>query len=293
MVGDIASAYRNACTHSECVSMFAGYIPGDNAIVIDMSAAFGWTGSAGTYSTLGGAVAFTHGSAGDGHHPSGFYNYHLIDDHVNVAADVGSRCDDIERSLRRAMTPVIGPTAVNDQKLTSWSTRQKILGLIFDMKCGMVAMPASKISKAQQLVAQAFHASSLSRSSFRPLLGTLRNVATCVRPAQAFLQHLRVGEHNFYRCSQVHVSETMRADLLWWWHILSTSSLNGISLEYFDSLPEPYIIAVADATDAGDCALVSAQNLALTYEFSTDEQLLIQAFNSGSDNAFDINYPSC
>ncbi|KAG3184250.1 hypothetical protein PC128_g13852 [Phytophthora cactorum] len=254
MVGDIASAYRNACTHSECVYMFAWYIPGDNAIMIDMSATFGWTGSAGTYSTLGGAVAFTHGSAGDGHHPSGFYNYHLLDDHVNVAADVGSRCDDIERSLRHAMTPVMDPTAVNDQKLTSWSTHQKILGLIFDMKCGVMATPASEISKAQQLVTQVFHASSLSRFSFRPLLGTLRNVATCVRPAQAFLQRLRVGERNVYQCSQVRVSETMRADLLWWWHILSTSSLNGISLEYFDSLPEPDIIAVADATDAGACA---------------------------------------
>ncbi|KAJ8507631.1 hypothetical protein ON010_g18950 [Phytophthora cinnamomi] len=38
--------------------MFAGHLPEDNAIIIDISATFGWTGSAGTYSVLGGAVAF-------------------------------------------------------------------------------------------------------------------------------------------------------------------------------------------------------------------------------------------
>ncbi|KAG3198440.1 hypothetical protein PC128_g6029 [Phytophthora cactorum] len=187
MTGDVASAYRNACPHRECVYMFAGYIPEDNAIVIDMFTAFGWTGSAGTYSILGGAVAFIHGSTGDGHHPFGFYNYHWVDDLINVTADVGSRCADIEWSLRHAMTSVMGLTAVNNHKFTSWSTRQKILGIIFDTKCGTVAMPDSKINKAQQLVPRAFHASSLSHSSFRSLLGSLRHVTTCVRPAQVFL----------------------------------------------------------------------------------------------------------
>ncbi|KAG2997505.1 hypothetical protein PC120_g21267 [Phytophthora cactorum] len=37
MAGDVASAYRNACTHNECAFMFAGHIPEDNAIVIDLS----------------------------------------------------------------------------------------------------------------------------------------------------------------------------------------------------------------------------------------------------------------
>ncbi|KAE9080903.1 hypothetical protein PF010_g22212 [Phytophthora fragariae] len=76
MAGDVASAYRNAYTHSAYVHMFAGFIPEDNAIIIDMSAAFGWTGSAGTYSVLGGAVAFIHGSTGSGTRRRGFYNYH-------------------------------------------------------------------------------------------------------------------------------------------------------------------------------------------------------------------------
>lgn len=59
MAGDVASAYRNACTHSKCVYMFAGHISVDDIIIIDISAAFGWTGSTGTYSILDGAVAHT------------------------------------------------------------------------------------------------------------------------------------------------------------------------------------------------------------------------------------------
>ncbi|KAE9018535.1 hypothetical protein PR003_g3125 [Phytophthora rubi] len=76
VAGDVATAYRYACTHSECERYFCGHISEDNAIIIDMSAAFGWTGSAGTYSVLGGAVAFIHGSTCDVDHPSGYFNYH-------------------------------------------------------------------------------------------------------------------------------------------------------------------------------------------------------------------------
>ncbi|KAF1794594.1 hypothetical protein GQ600_24012 [Phytophthora cactorum] len=32
MSGDVAAAYRNVCTHSECVHRFAGHIPEDNTI---------------------------------------------------------------------------------------------------------------------------------------------------------------------------------------------------------------------------------------------------------------------
>ncbi|KAE9175954.1 hypothetical protein PF005_g25173 [Phytophthora fragariae] len=73
MSGDVASAYRNVCTLSECVYMFARHIP-----------AFGWTGSSGTYGVLGGAVAFAHGSTTNATHPVGFYNYRWVDDHINV-----------------------------------------------------------------------------------------------------------------------------------------------------------------------------------------------------------------
>ncbi|KAG2856503.1 hypothetical protein PC119_g16210 [Phytophthora cactorum] len=111
MAGDVASAYRNACTHSECVFMFAGHIPEDNTIIIDLSAAFGWTGSSETYGILGGAVAFIHWPCTNDAHLRDFYNYHWVDDHVNVAPDTRTNCIDIDCSLRHAMTVVMGPDA--------------------------------------------------------------------------------------------------------------------------------------------------------------------------------------
>ncbi|KAF4131546.1 hypothetical protein GN958_ATG07495 [Phytophthora infestans] len=90
MAGDVASAFRNACTHSECLLMFAGHIPEDNAIVMDLSAAFGWAANSGLCWSLRGAVAFIHGSCINDAHPNGFYNYHWVDDHVNVAPDTGT-----------------------------------------------------------------------------------------------------------------------------------------------------------------------------------------------------------
>ncbi|ETP40653.1 hypothetical protein F442_12058 [Phytophthora nicotianae P10297] len=290
MAGDIASAYRNACTHSACVFACAGHIPEDNAIIIDLSAAFGWAGLAGTYSVLGGAVAFIHGSSTDAAHPDGYYNYHWVDDHVNVTADIGSCCADVERSLRFAMAAVMGPSAVNEDKFSPWCTRQKVLGLIFDTSPATVAMPASKTTKARNMIANALQSDKLSRSKFRSLLGSLRHVATCIRPARSFRQRLREGEQRLHRYANVRISPPMRDDLLWWRYILHNPLLNGVPLCYFYALPEPDFTVFTDSSDEGICALVPALRLALTYRFSAAEIQLIRDLKRGADNGFDINY---
>ncbi|GMF51323.1 unnamed protein product [Phytophthora fragariaefolia] len=84
-----------------------------------------------------------------------FFNYHWVDDHINVAADVGTNCEDMERSLRYAMTTIIGSGAVNEDKFTEWNTSQKILGLQFETIAETIAIPAAKIAKARNLVASA------------------------------------------------------------------------------------------------------------------------------------------
>jgi len=220
MAGNVTRAYRNAGIHSDSVHLFAGHIPEDNAIVIDLAAAFGWTGSSGTYGVLGGAGAHIHSSCVNSAHAAGFYNYHWVDDHVNVAPDTCTNCADIDRSLRQAMTVVMGLAAVTEHKFTPWSTQLKVLGLIFDTVARTVAMPHSKIIKAHHLVRHATHTCSLTRGEYRSLLGSLRHVATCVRPARVFLQRLREGERREHRVNRISVSSAMREDLHWWQHIL-------------------------------------------------------------------------
>ncbi|POM78382.1 Hypothetical protein PHPALM_4091 [Phytophthora palmivora] len=66
------------------------------------------------------------------------------------------------------------------------------------------------------------------------------------------------------------MTEDMKQDLLWWWHVLHTHHLNGVSLEYFNTLPVPDVVIEMDASDF--------------------EGTLIRNFKNGEANGFDINY---
>ncbi|EGZ27813.1 hypothetical protein PHYSODRAFT_321541 [Phytophthora sojae] len=177
---DVAAAFRNLGTHNHSAHLFAGTIPEDNALVIDLSACFGWTGSPRFYGVIGDAIAHIHGTISNSYYPNGFLNNHWVDDHVCIAADVGSNCTDVEPSLRSAMTLILGPAAVNDDKFTLWATSQKFLDLVFNTSAGTISFPADKIVKARALVTDAYNSRALGRKQYRSLLGSLRHVVTCV-----------------------------------------------------------------------------------------------------------------
>ncbi|RLN93875.1 hypothetical protein BBJ28_00027154, partial [Nothophytophthora sp. Chile5] len=290
MAGDVASAFRNIGIHSNSVYLFAGHIEEDDVIVIELVAPFGWTGSPGFYEIAGGAIAHVHGAHANDVSPIGFFNYHWVDDHINVAADIGANCDDMDRSLRFAIVAVLGADAINTKKFTNWSTRQRVLGLVFDSVEEQVSMPADKIEKARHIVAATYSASTLSRKEYRSLMGSLRHVATCIRAARPFLQCLRQRESRLHRFQSVSVTYDMRQDLLWWWLVLHTPQLNGVSLDYFNTLPPPDVVVETDASDYGLCTLDIASRQALTYQFSTSERSLIAEFKEDVSNGFDINF---
>ncbi|RLN78794.1 hypothetical protein BBJ28_00023541 [Nothophytophthora sp. Chile5] len=290
MAGDVASAFRNIGIHSNSVYLFAGHIEEDDVIVIELVAPFGWTGSPGFYEIAGGAIAHVHGAHANDVSPTGFFNYHWVDDHINVAADIGANCDDMDRSLRFAIVAVLGADAINTKKFTNWSTRQRVLGLVFDSVEEQVSMPAEKIKKAWHIVAAAYSASTLPRKAYRSLMGSLRHVATCIRAARPFLQRLRQRESRLHRFQSVRNTYDMRNDLLWWWLVLHTPQLNGVSLDYFNTLPPPDVVVETDASDYGLCTLDIASRQALTYQFSTFERSQIAEFKEGVPNGFDINF---
>ncbi|OWY95526.1 hypothetical protein PHMEG_00034453 [Phytophthora megakarya] len=142
--GDVVSTFRNVCTHSERAHLFGGRMEKDNALAIAAAAAFRWPGSPATYGVIRGAIAYIHDSSVNRHQPRDLFNYYWVDDHINVASDIGHNCADAETSLCNAM-------------------RLKILGLMFDTAAGSVAIPQHKIDKAKACVVVSFHADSLSR----------------------------------------------------------------------------------------------------------------------------------
>ncbi|OWY92834.1 hypothetical protein PHMEG_00037997, partial [Phytophthora megakarya] len=281
--GDVATAFRNVCIQSRRAFLFGGWLERDNALVIDTSAAFGWSGSPATYDIVGGAIAYVHGNSTTNQQPDGMFNYYSVDDHINVAADIGSNCNDAEQSLRLAMTTILGPTAVNEDKFTSWKTRQKALGLIFDTVAGTVSMPAAQITKAAACVNAAYRATLLSRTDYRSLLGRLRHVATCVRLARAFLQRLRQQERHLHH-------RWGRQEISWWVIILRSPLLNGVPIDYFHSNPAPDVCVEMDASDSVQCALVAEDRRILRYAFSEVERGLILSTNTDPTVGFDMNY---
>ncbi|EGZ21135.1 hypothetical protein PHYSODRAFT_329162 [Phytophthora sojae] len=66
LLGDVATAFRNLGT---------------------------WTGSPGFCGVIGDAIAHIHGTTSNAYYPDGFFNYHWVDDHVCIAADVGKQDD--------------------------------------------------------------------------------------------------------------------------------------------------------------------------------------------------------
>ncbi|KAG3236460.1 hypothetical protein PI124_g18530 [Phytophthora idaei] len=188
------------------------------------------------------------------------------------------------------MVAILGADVINTEKFTEWETRQRVLGLEFDPIDEVVVMPLAKIRKARGIVASTYCSSSLTRKGYRSLMGSLRHVATCIRPASPCLQRLRQREAQLHPFQSVFVTEAMRDDLLWWWLILHILQLNGVYLEYFNALPPPDIVVKMDVSDFGLCALDVFAQEALTYTFTTAESELISEFNAGAVNGFDINF---
>ncbi|KAF1783124.1 hypothetical protein GQ600_15561 [Phytophthora cactorum] len=61
MTGDVATTFRNISIHRNRGYLFAGLIDEKTALMVELSAHFGWTGSPGFYEIFGGAISHIHG----------------------------------------------------------------------------------------------------------------------------------------------------------------------------------------------------------------------------------------
>ncbi|OWZ04743.1 hypothetical protein PHMEG_00023305 [Phytophthora megakarya] len=95
-------------------------------------------------------------------------------------------------------------------------------------------------------------------------------------------------ERFLHRWQTVKISEDMRSDLAWWPRILSTSSLNGVPMAYFNAAPPPDIIVEVDASNSGCCAFVRQEHKTLVYEFTSSERNLILQLKVNPNTGFDI-----
>ncbi|ETP42264.1 hypothetical protein F442_10823, partial [Phytophthora nicotianae P10297] len=259
--GDVQGAFRHLRLHAPDVHRMGGCLGHLQAGVIDLSAPFGWTGSPALYSVFGRAISTIVGRESPASmwpgHPDAtpFFAYEWVDDHVMMESDLGERCAVAEDTLRLAMLAVLGPTAINESKFTTWSTKARVLSLDWDSGARTVSMPPDKVKKAITRVNRAAAAARICTVDLQRLLGSLRHVATCLRAARPFYQRLSMLCAAAPRHGCTTISSWAAEDLRWFGSILRSGGLCQVPTRLFGTLPQPDVHVYMDASGNGLCLL--------------------------------------
>lgn len=190
MRGDVKWAFKHVRGHPSVCTKFAGLVPTQNTAVIDLALPFGWTGSPAHYGVFGSAISFlVRRESPSSMQPGGldtdlFFCFDWVGDHMLVEEDVGHRLELCECALRLAMLAVLGPRFINHKQFTAWSSQDRALGLDWDTEHQTVSIPEDKIAKALRRICTAQQKLSATRTELSQLLGSLRHVCSCIRPAK-------------------------------------------------------------------------------------------------------------
>ncbi|KAG3056299.1 hypothetical protein PI124_g23493 [Phytophthora idaei] len=217
-----------------------------------------------------------------------FFPYEWVDDHTMVEPDLPDRCRTAEDALCLAMLEVLGPTSINEDKFTSWSTTTIALGLEWDTVAGTVSIPVENIDKALARVRTLEDQRRVSKHELECLLDSLRHVVSCLHAARPFYQRL----HKLARCAPrfgcVLIKEDVRDDLRWFSSILKPGTLRGVRTRLFDRrLPQPDVHYYMDANKYAACMLDLARKLFMIIIFDEDERKLMTV--KDATTTFDIN----
>ena len=282
MAGDIKAAFRHLAVHADHARWFASHLPSARALVVDMSAPFGWTGSPIYYAVFGNGISHVVGNESpQSLNPSSssdderFFAYEWVDDHIMIELDRPGRLVAAETCLRLTMLLTLGPHAINDQRFTTWSTQLHALGLDWDLERGVVSMPGDKIAKALARVRALLGATRTTRLGLQRLLGSLRHVSSCLPAARAFFQSLHRVMVSAHRWGAFYITPGMRRDLEWFERILLHGSLVSVPVGLFAAITSHDLVVWVDASDDGLAAVDPVNRRFIRIVFDASEQLLV------------------
>lgn len=281
--GDVSGAFRHIPIAADHVRLFAATLPEDNALIIDTSCPFGWSGSPAFYHVAASQITGLYGLAGTTwlRQPNGFqgqfYPLVWVDDHVCIEVDVGTRTGEAAICLRQAMVAVLGPEAINEDKFRQFSTVCRALGLDWDTTTNepTVSVPVQKIAKGVRRIQEVLETRLVPPRLIHRLTGTLRYLSTCVTPAKPHISSLRPLTAHTSRNRRA-LSSEHKDDLRWCLLILKTAGLNQIPLAELLHSAEPKVHIFMDASDFGLCALSPQSCSFLQRPFSEAESALIR-----------------
>ncbi|OWZ01125.1 LOW QUALITY PROTEIN: hypothetical protein PHMEG_00027552 [Phytophthora megakarya] len=185
------------------------------AIVIDMSASFGWTGSPSYYGTFGSAiswlVALRRSSNTVAYRTMRPFSYEWVDDHILVEVATPGRLQAAETCLRLAMLAVLGLRSISDAKFSTWCTTLEVLGLQFNTIAKTVTMPKEKVTKSIRRPMK--RKSTVARHDLEYLLGSMCHVTCLLRAAKGFFQRIHTAVKRLLRKGGFQLSDAIRLDL--------------------------------------------------------------------------------
>ncbi|GMF33608.1 unnamed protein product [Phytophthora lilii] len=190
-------------------------IPEENALVINLAAPFGWSGSPSYYGAFGRAITTLVSSnspasvaGSDDDEP--FFRFEWADDHVLVEPD-----HVVLNSQKLPYDSVCslcwGPPALMT-KFSEWVTELQVLGLIWNTMELTVSMPREKVNKCLDRVLVLHASTTVTKTQLQKLLGSLRHLTSCLRLAIQSL-HAACSRLKSFPTTPLHVSEASRRDL--------------------------------------------------------------------------------
>ena len=289
MTGDVAQAYRNLRAHAADCTAFGISLPQHAVIGMDMSAPFGWNGSPNMYCVFGNGITWLVGRESPASiNPTmscdarPFWCYNYMDDCIILEVDEGYRLSFACIALKLAMIATLGPEAMNLQKFQPWQSVFIALGLRWDLTRATVSMPQDKIDKAQERLLAIHRRRTASRTELEKLLGSLRHVASCFRPARAFYQTLHRTYRSFPTFGHRPLSRAALADIDCFKTLLQVAHLVDIPTAVFDMSSEPTVVLQMDASDEALAIIDVARRRYIQVTFDAAERFMIAAVASSS-----------
>ncbi|OWZ00491.1 hypothetical protein PHMEG_00028305 [Phytophthora megakarya] len=154
------------------------------------------------------------------------------------------------------MATVLGPTAINERKFTTWSSKGRSLGLDWDTNVGTVTIPPEKITTAQQRIAEVIEQGAVTKTTLLSLLGSLRHIVSYCQPARSFFQRLQDMTTNIDRYGSRQRFAPAGDDLNWFQIILPHSTrFNQIPVDQFAGIAPTAVNVHMDASNQGLCVI--------------------------------------
>ena len=235
-VTDITDAFIQVGLADTDVQVNGGVLPLSNIATLATSCVFGNCESPAAFKILN-CVPHIHrqlGSCVNGVNTPFDVRFY-VDDGNAIEPDIGDRLKIAEASLRKSVTDVFGNDSIQEDKTSSWASSFTSLGYSWDLPSGTVSIPQEKLLRVKNELVRFSGLSTATVTEFRSLVGKLRHVATCCKPAGSLMQLLGGGlsAHKVSSGRQKKkITPAMRTELMWWASFLTPARFHNLPVEW-------------------------------------------------------------